>query len=420
MQNEIVKHLSHIWFIALKDLKIFSRDRMALAFFILFPFMFVVIFNFVLADVGGEDERLVLHVATQESEGSLSHQILGAMETKDASQLRPGEPEIAWDRDYGEARQAVEDGELSGFVAFPEDFTERIFSGDETELEVVADAGAIQTRAALNGLARSIATRIGSTQVAAGSTVELMIAQGLLAPWDQAAIDEVIQEIISGQEAMAMEEPFIGLETQSVGDVEAFNAANFVIPGYLVMFVFFAAALGAVIIVRERQNHTLERLLASSVRRESILGGIFVGTAAKGLIQIAIFWAVGILAFNIDLGLSPAAVIILSALMVIMSSAFAIMLAAVVGTQRSAGSLAVLFSLVLAPLGGCWWPLFITPSSMQFIGKITPHGWATTGFNKLMLFGAEFGAVVPEMLVLLGFAALFGIIAIWRFRTSAV
>jgi ABC-2 type transport system permease protein len=204
-----------------------------------------------------------------------------------------------------------------------------------------------------------------------------------------------------------------------VGEVEPENAANYVIPGYLVMFVFFTAALSAEAIVRERRNHTLERLLAGSVRRESILGGIFAGTAAKGLIQLLIFWTVGILAFNIDLGLSPVAVILISILMVLMSSAFAIMLATLARTQRSAGSIAVLASLVLAPLGGCWWPLFILPKWMQAIAKITPHGWANTGFNKLMVSGAEFGAVVPEMLVLAGFAVVFGIIAVWRFRTSS-
>jgi len=181
----------------------------------------------------------------------------------------------------------------------------------------------------------------------------------------------------------------------------------------------FAAALAAEIIVRERQNHTLERLLSSTVRRESIIGGIFLGTLAKGLIQILIFWGVGILVFDIDLGVSPAAVVVLSILMVIMSAAFAIMLAAMVKTQRSAGSLATLCALVLAPLGGCWWPLFVTPEWMQALAKLTPHGWATTGFNKLMLFGAEFGDVVPEMLVLLGFAAAFLLIGLWRFRTAA-
>ncbi len=96
------------------------------------------------------------------------------------------------------------------------------------------------------------------------------------------------------------------------------------------------------------------------------------------------------------------------------------MLATLVKTQRSAGSVAVLASLVLAPLGGCWWPLFITPRWMQFIAKVTPHAWANTAFNKLMLFGADFSSVVPEMLALVGFTFLFGAIAIWRFGVSAV
>jgi ABC-2 type transport system permease protein len=410
--------LGRVWFIMLKDLKIFFRDRVALFFFILFPFMFIVIFNFVLSDVGGGDERLVLHVATQEAEGGLSYQVIEAIETPEGAQLAPGDPQIVWVRDYVWARQAVEDGNLSGFLAFPEDFSAGIFGGGGTELDVVADSEALNTRAALGGLARSIASRIGSQQVAARAVIQLQIEAGILDPGDQAAIDAIIGQLVAGG-GLATGQSFIEFDTESVGEVEPENAANFVIPGYLVMFVFFTAALGAEVLVRERQNHTLERLLAGSVRRPAILGGAFASSAAKGLIQIAIFWIVGIFAFRVDLGLSPAAVILLSVLMVIMSAAFAIMLAALVKTQRSAGSLATLVALVLAPLGGCWWPLFVTPEWMQFIAKFTPHGWATTGFNKLMVFGAELGDVVPEMLVLVGFALLFGIIGMWRFRTAA-
>jgi ABC-2 type transport system permease protein len=128
---------------------------------------------------------------------------------------------------------------------------------------------------------------------------------------------------------------------------------------------------------------------------------------------------VGILVFNVDLGLSPLAVIILSVLMVIMSSAFSLMLATLAGTIRSAASLAVITSLLLAPLGGCWWPSFLYPEWLQNIAKITPHAWATTGFNKLMLFGANFGDAVPSMLALLVFTVIFSAIAAWRFRTSA-
>ncbi len=403
-----MKQLRLIWFIAIKDLKLFATDRMALFFFVGFPFLFIIMFNFLLGDVGSEDNRLTFYLVTQEAAGGLSHQIIGAMETRDDTQLEPGDPRIVWLRDYDEARQMVEDKEIEGFLAFPSDFTEGIMIGDGAQLEVVADAEAINTRAALYSLAHAIASRIGTEWVAQGAIVELLRDEG------QASLQTVSDEV-----GTAAGQSLIEFETEKVGEVEAEQSSNYIIPGYLVMFVFFAAALSAETIVRERQNHTLERLLSSSVRRETILGGIFTGTAAKGLVQIAIFWTVGLLVFKVDLGLSPAAVILLSVLMVIMSAAFGTMLATLAKTERSAGSVGVLASLVMAALGGCWWPLFIAPKWMQALSKITPHGWATSGFNKLMLFGADFSDAVPEMLALVGFAVLFGLIASWRFRTGS-
>lgn len=205
---------------------------------------------------------------------------------------------------------------------------------------------------------------------------------------------------------------------EKVGEAEAMNPSNYVIPGYLVMFVFMAAATATSMIVSERQNNTLERLLATSVSRETLLGGIFAGTVAKGLVQILIFWGFGVLVFKMDMGASPGAVILLSILMVLVSSAFALMLSTFVKTARSAGSIAILVSLVMAPLGGCWWPLFVTPKWMQFLARITPHGWANLGFNQLMVFGGDFTGVIPNILALAAFTVVFLIIAVARFRTD--
>jgi ABC-2 type transport system permease protein len=417
-----MKQLRYIWFIALKDLMIFTKDRAAVFFFIIFPFMFVVLFNFL--NVGAaEDERLALHVVTREADGGLSHQIIKAMETTDESTLRPGEPVIIWLKDYDEAYRAVEEGELGGFIAFPADFTEGIMTGSGTRIEVIADAGAINYRAALNGFAGAIASHLGTQSVILGSSIALLVEGGMIAA-DEESINRVVQQMMAdisaGQGAADAEMSYVSFNIEKVGEVEAENPANYVIPGYLVMFVFFAAAVTAETIVRERQNHTLERLLASSVKRWAVLGGVYTGTLIRGLVQILIFWIAGILIFNIDLGIAPAAVIILSILMVIMSSAFALMLATLARTERSAGSIAVVTALLLAPLGGCWWPLFILPRWLQNLAKISPHAWANTGFNKLMLFGADFNAVVPEMLALVGFGVVFALIAVWRFRTSAV
>jgi ABC-2 type transport system permease protein len=133
----------------------------------------------------------------------------------------------------------------------------------------------------------------------------------------------------------------IAFDVEKVGETKAKNPSNFVIPGYLVMFVFFLAAIGAEAIVRERKNQTLERLLASSVQKEAILAGMFGGTGLKGLVQILIFWAAGLAIFGMDLGSSPSAVVLLSVLMVVVSSAFSLMLATMVRTQRA--SIATVF-----------------------------------------------------------------------------
>jgi ABC-2 type transport system permease protein len=415
-----MKQLAQVWYIAMKDLKIFSRDRASLFFFIIFPFLFIILFSFLLQGTGGEDDRIGLHLTTREAAGGLSHQIIAAMVTADESLLKPGDPVIIWDKDYDAARQAVVDKEIEGILIFPADFTEAVMSDAKTDLEIFADASATYTRAALESVAGAISSQISTNRVVIDATVRLLVSSGAI-PADSESIDSEVQKLMS--EAMAGGAmgggSYLAYKIENIGDVEPGNPSDFVIPGYLVMFVFFAAAISAERIVWERKNNTLERLLASSVKKGTILAGIYTGTVVKGLVQIIIFWVVGLLAFHVDLGLSPLAVIVLSVLMVLMSAAFASMLATLARTIRSAASLAVLTSLLLAPLGGCWWPLFMYPEWLQNIAKITPHAWATDGFNKLMLYGANFGDAVPSMVALLVFTVIFGGIAIWRFRTSA-
>ena len=89
-----MKSLRHVWFIAVKDLKLFVTDRMALGAFILFPFLFVALVSFVMGGMGSEDKRMELHIVTQEDSDGLSHQIARAIETEDEAEL-PDSPDPA-------------------------------------------------------------------------------------------------------------------------------------------------------------------------------------------------------------------------------------------------------------------------------------------------------------------------------------
>ena len=389
--------LSQALLMAAKDSRIFLRDRSALAFSFLFPLVFVAGFSLALGDVGGQDEQLVLFVSTREEqgEGSLSWMLIDRIAADERSSAEYVE--------HDEAMRRVENGEIDGFVLFPQDFTARLFGEPPASVEVVIGAASAGRQAALRALAGSIASGIGRV-------VEVM---------------SVVAEV-GGPQALAAVDPselsggagLVELVPEQVGNIEPRSASSFTLPGYLTMFVFFAAAMSAEAIVRERRNHTLERLMSNGTRRESVVIGKFLSALYRGILQILVLWVAGIFVFNIDLGVSPAAVVLISLLMVLASSAFGVMLASVVRTENAASGLGVLVSLALAPLGGCWWPLFITPQWMQSLAKLTPHGWANTAFNKLMLFGAEFGDVAAEMGMLALFAAAFLAVTLWRFRLS--
>ena len=387
--------LRQAFLLAGKDFRLFLRDRFGLAFALLFPLLFILGFWVAFGDVAQDDEAdgLRFAVATEEAEGGVSRLLIGALAGAEDS------PIVAWDADG--ARAAVEEGEIAGYVLFPADFTQGAFSGAGAALRVVVSGDDPEREAALRGFAWALAGRIETAALAAQAAVALDGPSAL----DAAALL-----------AVAERPPLASLRSVSVGDVDPLNVADFTIPGYLTMFVFFVAALGAEAIARERQTQTLERLLANGARRGSIVTGKMLGGLYKGLLQLVILWVVGIFVFGMDFGHSPATVVLVSVMLAAASAAFGVMLAAMVKTAPSASSMAVLASLTLAPVGGCWWPLFVTPDWMQALAKVTPHGWANEAFNNLMLFGADPSDVLPHLAALAAFAVAFFAVALAKFR----
>lgn len=387
-----------------KDTKIFFKDRFAVLFAFLFPLIFTLGFSLIIggSGVGPSDERMSVTVAEQEGSGGMSRQIIDEMSASGAF--------VVNELDYSEAYEAVTAGDLSGFIAFPDGFTDSFMQGAPTAIEVVSRGEEQGNLAALNGVGRSIASRAANIQIASRAAVDLGLGTD-----DPSSIPRDLANIAELASASLIEFP-----EEQVGEVEPFNVNNFVLPGYLTMFIFFAAAMSAEFIVRERQSQTLERMISNGVRRESVVLGKFLTGAYRGVMQVLVLWGIGIAAFRIEFGPSPATVVIVSLAMVFASSAFGVMLASIVRTVRSASAAGVLSSLVLAPLGGSWWPLFVTPDWMQALGKFTPHGWANTAFNNLMLFGAEFADVWTSIAALAGFGAAFLLVAFARFRLSDV
>ena len=61
-------------------------------------------------------------------------------------------------------------------------------------------------------------------------------------------------------------------------------------------------------------------------------------------------------------------------------------------------------------------PLEVFPSTARAIAHVTPHAWANDAFSKLLEHGGDLASVLPQVGVLLAFAAAATLIAVWQLR----
>lgn len=418
--------LRQVGLLAAKDLKIFVADRGALFLALIFPFAFVLMFSSLSmgGSLGGEDKPLTVYVATAEADGSLSRQIIEAMTSAAGGGATQGQGSVSGGGldirsvRAEEAREALAKEKIGGYLFFPADFTEAVMSGRPARLAVYANPEAGTTRAALLSIAQSVAGEIASYRVMFRAIGDLSGGATRGIGVGGVAAGGVTAGPAGGAAGVASAGVGVDLAYEQVGKIEPVRPADFLIPGYLTMFVFFSLALAAEALVAEKENSTLERLMAGSATRYSIVTGKMAGSFARGLVQTAVFWLTGIFLFHIRMGHHPATVVLVSMLLTLASAGIGAFLASIARSRKSAASVAVFTSLSFAALGGSWWPLFVMPRWLQNLAKVTPHAWANSAFNNLMLFGASPGNVRPEMIALALFAVVFGGLAIWRFRVN--
>jgi ABC-2 type transport system permease protein len=75
-----------------------------------------------------------------------------------------------------------------------------------------------------------------------------------------------------------------------------------------------------------------------------------------------------------------------------------------------------MLGMVMALLGGCWYPIELFPQFVRNVVKIFPTTWAMQGMLDIVLRGRSISAVLPSAGVLLIFAFVFFVVGIWRFK----
>ena len=318
-----------------------------------------------------------------------------------------------------DALAALAADETVAVVIIPADFSDTLLTGGEASVDFLVNSTANAVQVVETAVDAALSELEGSI-LAAKTAVNAAEKLGRFDN-DEAAREPYFDNALREAQAKWQPVPPVTVAVEKVSRLEdqsddiAVGAAQSA-PGMVVMFSMFFMLGGAASIVEERQQGTLRRLLVMPIQKAAVLLGKFEGIYLSGLVQIGIIILVSGLLMGVGWGQAP-----LALLMVVLSFAFSVaslgmMMAALARTQDQVNSLTTVLVLVMAPLGGAWWPLEIVPEWMQKLGHLFPTAWAMDGFSDIVTRGLGAGDVVLETAVLLGFGFIFLAIGVWRFR----
>ncbi len=209
--------------------------------------------------------------------------------------------------------------------------------------------------------------------------------------------------------------PYTVHETQAKSSDAVYNSYSHAFAGMGVQFILFMGVDLGIKLLTMRRLGLWQRLRAAPLSRAFLLASQVASGAVIAALLFALIFAAGIVVFGVRVEGSVVGFVALIVAFALMTASFGLFIAALGKTPEATRGLAIFATLVLVMLGGAWVPSFIFPPWLQTASLIMPTRWAVDGFDAMTWRGLGLDAAWSPVLVLLGFALLFGVVAAMRF-----
>ena len=396
--------MKKIFAIAWKDAIIRFASSSELLFFIILP----IVFTFLLAGgtpSGNEDPRIGLLVV-DDANTPISRQILAELENSTAVR-----PEVLT---HADAQKQFDDRRADAVFIIPVGMDIAALQSGSAEVELLQQPNNINATVAERAVQTAI-RRVSSAVSAAQNAVQQREAkQPFTSETEKQAYFESSLELAQNIQKDTPERVSV-VEGNTKDQVEYDPRANSS-AGQLITWVFIPLFGISALFAYERQQGTLRRLLTTPSRKATFLLGTISGQVAMALVQMFLLVGFGIFAMKLNWGREPLALFVLLFASALAAAAFGTTMGTFIKTEGQASGLSIMFGMVFALMGGCWYPLELFPPAIQNAVKILPTTWAMQGMLELGLRGGGLTDILPEAGVLLGFAVLFFSVGVMRFR----
>jgi ABC-2 type transport system permease protein len=424
-----------------KDLQLFFVDRRALLMSFAIPIAIGSFFGYVLGGAGDQANQSKIKVLTVDQDHStISNEIVKRLSAEKALDVKPSTPD--------EARAAVRKGSAIVAVVIPPNFGQeagRAFFGPQKkpEIGVLFDPSHSAERAMVAGIlagdvmqsvSKEMFTGQTGREVAKDSLARVEQSQDLPAE-DKKTLEDLLRSVdrwnqqtaqgAGGGVSPGLSSPGLSMpfttheEAVTAGRNIQYNGYAHAFAGMVVQFVLFLGIDVGIGLLQQRQRGLWKRFRAAPLSRGVLLGSRAVSASILAFLVVQVNFLFARLLFGVRVEGSMLGFLGVSAAFALMTAGFGMLVATIGKTPEATRGLSIFATLIVVMLGGAWIPMFLFPQWLQKLTVVVPTRWAMDGLEAMTWRGLGLEAAWAPIAALLGFAVLFGGLALARFRWEA-
>ncbi len=376
-----------------KDLRLRLRDRSVLLFAFVIPLALTFVFSQLFPTQ--EDFELTAGVVDLDGDDVAAGFTQGVV----AALVDDGLVDATTFVDEAGARAAVEDGDIAAAWILPAGFSADVSAGDGGEIRVLVNPDRALSAEVARGIAdgyRAELDRI-SLVVATSATA----AQGALSG---SQLEEIAELAVAQAPAVST--------TELIAPDQQLDPTSYLAAGMAVFFLFFTVTFGITGFLEERQQGTLQRLLAAPIGIGTVHLGKAMGAFVLGIVSMTVLAIASATMLDASWG-DPVGVAVLIVAGVISALGVMAFVGSFARTAEQAGNLQSIVALVFGLAGGVFFP--IGAGTLGQLALVSPHGWFLRGLGDLV--GSDsWTAVLPATAALVAFGVVFAVPGALRMR----
>ncbi|MBS1558746.1 MAG: ABC transporter permease [Bacteroidetes bacterium] len=415
--------------LAIKDLKLFFKDRRSMLLTFAIPIALITLFAFAFGGAGRSngDTKISLLVSDLDHTAT-SKEVIKQFDSLKSLQIKTLPLE--------DAEKAIKKGSESCVLVIHKGFTDSLKSGAALPLELKYDeAKGMEVGLLQQSLIPTLSMlpfSLGNSKEAMGNKLAKMT--GTSNPQVRQTIQtqsnnlfDAISKGISENGSKKKNNPtksFMGGDIKMTKLVKATNDNQLgliqAVAGTAVMMLLFSVVGIGMGLLDEKQEGTLKRLLYSPMDPLNILFGKMISANIISIFQLLIMFLFASVVFGLDIISHLPGLLITILATAFACSAFGVLLASFAKNRQQVQGLSTLIILVMSAIGGSMIPLFIMPAIMQKAAVISVNYWSIQGFydvfwRNLSIFNPTF---ISRILVLFLIGIILNSLAIVMFRKN--